>query len=308
MSEWLRNRVQWGACLAWIVGFGLVGENARASQAGGGLLIAPTRVVFEGSQRSAALTLINIGNEVATYRISFIQMEMTEAGQIVEIKEDEADGPRRWRADRLVRYSPRQVTLKPHTPQTVRMRLRKPAELAPGEYRSHLLFRAIPSAKSFPTLIESSKPGSDSVIQIELIPVYGLAIPVIVRHGKTAATARLTNLSLRAPPQGGADPPILSLQISRDGNRSVCGNVTVTHVNVGGQEHVIGRVDRVAVYTPTALRRLDVPLKPPPGLTLKNGRLRVTYTEMGETNKVLADAEIILEARPETKPVMVEKP
>jgi len=49
-------------------------------------------------------------------------------------------------------------------------------------------------------------------------------------------------------------------------------------------------------------------LKPPPGLTLKAGRLRVTYTEVGEANKVLADAEIILEARPEAKPVMVEKP
>jgi len=296
---------QWCACLVWIAGFGLIGEDVRAGQGAAGLLVAPTRVVFEGSRRSAALTLINTGNEVATYRISFIQMEMTEAGQIVEIEEDEADGPF---ADRLIRYSPRQVTLKPHTPQTVRMRLRKPAELAPGEYRSHLLFRAIPSARSSTTLIESSKPRSDSVVQIELIPIYGLAIPVIVRHGKTAATARLTKLSLRAG-LSPADPPILSLQISRDGNRSVCGNVTVTHVNAGGQEQVVGRVDRVAVYTPTPLRRLDVSLKLPPGLTLKDGRLRVTYAEAGEANnETLAEAEIILEAQPEAKPVMVEKP
>ena len=304
MSKWLRDGVQWGACLAWIAGFGLVSEEARASQGGAGLLVAPTRVVFEGSRRSAALTLTNTGNEVATYRISFIQMEMTEAGQIIEIEEDEASGPF---ADRMIRYSPRQVTLKPHTPQTVRMRLRKPAELAPGEYRSHLLFRAIPSVKSIPTLMESSKSGSGSAIQIELIPIYGLAIPVIVRHGRTAATARLTRLSMRAG-LSPADPPILSLQISRDGNRSVYGNITVTHVNADGQEHVVGRVDGVAVYIPTPLRWLDVLLKPPPGLTLKAGRLRVTYTEVGEANKVLADAEIILEARPEAKPVMVEKP
>lgn len=304
MSEWLRDGVQWGACLAWIAGFGLVAEEARAGQGGTGLLVAPTRVVFEGSRRSSALTLTNTGNEVATYRISFIQMEMTEAGQIIEIEGDEVGG--RF-ADRLIRYSPRQVTLKPHTPQTVRMRLRKPAELVPGEYRSHLLFRAIPSAKSFPTLMESSKSGSDSAVLIELIPIYGLAIPVIVRHGRTAATARLTRLSLRAG-LSPYDPPILSLQISRDGNRSVYGNITVTHVNADGQEHVVGRVDGVAVYIPTPLRWLDVLLKPPPGLTLKAGRLRVNYAKVGEANEVLADAEIILEARPDAKPVMAEKP
>lgn len=49
-------------------------------------------------------------------------------------------------------------------------------------------------------------------------------------------------------------------------------------------------------------------LKLPPGLTLKDGRLRVTYAEAGKADEILADAEIILEARPETKPVMVEKP
>src|ERR1700737_1174027 len=37
----------------------------------GDLLVAPTRLIFEGRTRAAELTLINIGRQTATYRISF---------------------------------------------------------------------------------------------------------------------------------------------------------------------------------------------------------------------------------------------
>lgn len=256
------------------------------------------------------LTLVNTGDEVTTYRISFIQMEMTEAGQIVEIEKTEVGEPY---ADQLVRYSPRQVTLKPHTPQTVRMRLRKPAELAPGEYRSHLLFRIIPSIESSSTLKEPSKSESDSRVNIELRPFYGVAIPIIVRHGRTSAVARLTNLSLRDE-LSLTDPPTLSLEIRRDGNRSVYGNFTVTHLGSGGEEHVVGKIDGVAIYTSAPLRRLEIPLRLPPGLQLNDGRLRVTYAEAGSTyanarhaSEILAEAEIILAAQSETESVVAKE-
>ena len=51
----------------------------------GDLLVAPTRVVLEGTKRGAELTLLNVGAKPATYRISFLEMEMTPEGELKEL-------------------------------------------------------------------------------------------------------------------------------------------------------------------------------------------------------------------------------
>ena len=57
----------------------------------GDLLVAPTRVVFEGRLRSAHLTLINTGAERTTYRIFFTKMRMTQTGELEEIEIPDAE-------------------------------------------------------------------------------------------------------------------------------------------------------------------------------------------------------------------------
>ena len=46
----------------------------------------------------------------------------------------------------MIVYAPRRVTLAPHEPQSIRIAARPPQGLPDGEYRVHLLFRAIPPA------------------------------------------------------------------------------------------------------------------------------------------------------------------
>ena len=46
----------------------------------------------------------------------------------------------------MIVYAPRNVTLAPHEPQAIRIAARPPQGLPDGEYRVHLLFRAIPPA------------------------------------------------------------------------------------------------------------------------------------------------------------------
>ena len=105
--------------------------------------------------------------------------------------------PSRASASRtLIRYSPRQVTLEPRVAQTVRVQLRLPADLPPGEYRSHLLFRAVPSAEAAPP---TTSPAAE--LSIQLTAIYGISIPVIVRHGETSVTTTLSELDL-VPPTG----------------------------------------------------------------------------------------------------------
>lgn len=107
----------------------------------GELMVHPTRVVFDGNTRTAQIDVINSGTETMTYRISLIRRRMTDTGEFVPV--ESAHEQERF-ADEMIRYSPRQVVIPPGGTQAVRLQLRKPANLEDGEYRSHLLFQALP--------------------------------------------------------------------------------------------------------------------------------------------------------------------
>ena len=254
-----------------------------------GVMVYPKRVVFEKNRRAAQLELINNGDETVTYRISLVNRRMSETGGFSAI---ESPAPGEQFADSMLRYSPRQVTLAPGKGQVVRVMLRKPSGLAPGEYRSHLQFSQQPKIKK-QTSIDTQSSLDKGEIGVTLTALVGISIPVIVRHGKTAATVSLSNLELQQPAEG--RPPVLSVSMERSGNRSIYGNLAVMFTPQGGAEQVIARAGGVAVYTPNPLRRAKIALHPGPGLTLKHGTLRVTYRERPEAGgKLLAEAAIEL--------------
>jgi P pilus assembly chaperone PapD len=272
--------------LAVLLGLALSSLPAQAQGGAGDLLVAPTRIVLEGRTRSAEVTLINTGAEAATYRVSFVNLRMDEEGGTREITADEALPDEQF-SEGLIRYSPRQVTLEPRVAQTVRMQVRLPADLPAGEYRSHLLFRAVPPTKGLP-----GSPGEATGLSIQLTPIYGVAIPVIVRHGETTATVTLTDLKLigSATAETG---PALQFWIRRTGNQSVHGNLTATFVPGAGKPVVVGKANGVAVYTPNPARHAIMQLHPPPGLLLQPGRLHLTYRQQGEVDTILAEADFL---------------
>ncbi len=257
------------------------------AQAGDHLSVTPTRVVFDGRTRSAQILLINQGTAAQTYRISLIRMRMTEDGRIEEITDPE---PPAASADPLLRYAPRQVSLEPGVAQTVRLLLRKPADLAAGEYRSHLLLRAVPPQDAGHS-IESLQTG-ERQIGFQLTPIYGVSIPVIVRHGDLPAAVALADPELLAA--DGEVPRTLSLRLERRGERSVYGDLTVTWIPSGGGLGIVVReVKGVAVYTPNPSRTLRLTLPPPAGVELRSGRLEVRFAERPETpGAVWAEARV----------------
>lgn len=145
------------------------------------LVITPTRVTFDDRTRSAQVTLLNSGTEAGTYRVSFVRRHMKEDGSLIEVKEDEKGNF----SDEMIRYSPRQVTLPPGQSQVVRLMLRRPRDLTNGEYRSHMLFQALPKPKNSIEQLESDN--ADNIV-IEITPLIGITIPVIVRHGELNAS------------------------------------------------------------------------------------------------------------------------
>ncbi len=164
--------------------------------------------------------------------------------------------------------------LAPGKAQSVRLLVRKPRSLPPGEYRSHLLFRALPPASAGKVVEDILV--SDSRFKIQLTAVFGITIPVIVRQGDLWADVGITDLEVR-PGKAEGQGPVVSFRLTREGTRSVYGDVEVTHPSEGGSHRVVGVVRGISVYTPNQSRMVRLRLQPPAEGGPLLGRLRVTY-------------------------------
>ncbi|NYF32765.1 MULTISPECIES: molecular chaperone [Sphingopyxis] len=236
------------------------------AHAAGDLLVAPTRVILDGS-RGTEVVLNNIGSEPATYRISLEIKRMTVDGGLDEIAEDNVTPAERAALDMIV-FSPRRVILPPNQPQVVRVGVRVPEGLPPGEYRAHMLFRSVPDAA--PAGAAGTKPASTGV-SIALTPIYGITIPVIVRVGDLGADASIG----AAWVSEGADGPAFNFGLSRTGNRSVYGDIEVTRPGVA-EPLLVAR--GIAVYSEVSKR--NVSLRVPGEVAAKlKGPVRIRYSE-----------------------------
>jgi len=258
-----------------LLAFGLLislnfGTSKAYAQSAGDLIVAPTRVVFEGRARSAQLSIANKGSSTATFRISVVNMKMAKDGSMSEISRPEEG---QLFAEKLFRFSPRQVTLQPGASQAIRLLLRKPKNLKDGEYRSHLFMRALPSDAG--QSIEQAAGQTD--VQIKLIPIFGITIPVIIRQGKIEMTSSLSDLKI-TPAYPSDKLQRLKFNINRQGERSVFGDLTIRLKPAGGGEEVIvGQIQRLAVYTPNTVRQIEMPLRIPNGAALSGGKLSLVY-------------------------------
>ncbi|HEX8313587.1 MAG TPA: hypothetical protein VF609_01260, partial [Flavisolibacter sp.] len=230
--------------------------SATGAIAQGDLLVTPKRVVFEGSKRSEELNLANIGKDTATFVISFIQIRMKNDGAFEKISEPDSG---QLFADKNIRFFPRTVTLAPNEAQTVKVQITKTAQLAAGEYRSHLYFRAVPKEKP----LGEKQPEKDSSISVRLVPVFGISMPVIIRVGESTADVGFSGTSLELTKD---QAPSLKLTLNRTGNMSVYGDLSVNHISSEGKTTPIGSVKGLAVYTPNASRQFRLLLNNTAGI------------------------------------------
>lgn len=227
----------------------------------GDLLVAPTRIILDG-RRGTEIILNNIGDDVATYRVSIELRRMKPDGTLEVVA---APNARESAAEAMVLYAPRKVTLPPNQPQSIRVNARAPQGLADGEYRVHLLFRAIPDPK--PVTDTAPKQG----VSFRLTPVYGVTIPVIVRLGNLSAKAGIANV--RKVNDGGK--PAIALDLSRNGDRSTFGEVRVTRAGMADPIAVAGGI---AMYTEIDRRSVTIPIDAR-FAALAAGPVKVEYVE-----------------------------
>lgn len=245
--------------------------NSFVSKAQGDLMIMPKRVVFDGSQRSQEVNLVNTGTDTASYAISFIQYKMKEAGGFVEITEPEEG---QFFADKNLRYYPRRVRLAPNEAQTVKLQITRSGELENREYRSHLYFRAIEKQ----TALGSDEAQNDqNGISLNIKTVFGISIPVIIKVGTSTTKIELTNITFDR------DTHRLSIDFDRSGNMSTYGNLRIMHHTKDAEPVLVGQVKGIAVYAPNPKRRFSFELQDKEHFDHSKGSLHIIYeTEDGD--------------------------
>jgi hypothetical protein len=252
---------------------------SEANAGVGDLLVAPTRLVLNGG-RSAEVILNNIGDEPATYRISAEFRRMKPDGSLEDVA-DPTDAEKAAR-DMLI-FAPRRVTLAPREPQSIRIAARPPAGLPDGEYRVHLLFRAIPPAAPVTQAAAAPVKG----LSFKLTPVYGVTIPVIVRLGNLTVQAGISNVHLEKHD----GKPAVAMELSRSGARSTFGEIRVLKPGV---KDPIALSRAVAVYTELNEREVVVPVDENFKGAL-TGPVTVEYVEtFDDGSKTLAETQAVL--------------
>jgi hypothetical protein len=255
-------------------------------KAQGDLLLYPKRIVFEGSKRSQTLNLANTGKDTVRYLISVVQSRMKKDGGFETISQP--DSGQRF-ADKYFRFFPRNVVLPPNESQSVKIQLINTNELEPGEYRSHIYFRAEPDKKP----LGEVEPIKDSIsISVNLIAVFGISIPIIIRKGESTTNVTISDASLEMKKDS---IPTLKINFNRTGNMSVYGDISVDHISLQGKVTRVAIANGMALYTPNPVRQFKLLLDNKSGIDYHKGKLSIVYTTQPDAKSVkIAETELVL--------------
>jgi P pilus assembly chaperone PapD len=248
------------------------------------LNITPKRLVLDRGNRTGTVYIFNQGNVPATFDVALVQRVMLNNGEIRAVADagnDAALQPivgRLKSAQEFVRATPRRVTLAPGKGQTIRIRADLPSGAAPGEYRTHLTVTTIPPRDAGVTAEQASSQRADQ-LSFRITSVFGLSIPVIVRHGAVEAQGQIENARFDEAMLSvdGVSPPVrtpvLRFDLRRAGTSSLFGNVEVRSKN--GRE-TLGLQRGIGVYPEIDQRSIQIPLRRIPK---KGEALEITFTD-----------------------------
>lgn len=260
----------------------------------GDVNLYPKRVVLTDRDRTATIGLYNRADASGEYDITITDMMMLPDGRLVDLGNvaDPAATARVKTASAMLRWSPHHVTLPANEAQLVRIMVRVPPDLPPGEYRSHFSAISEPPQSDGLSIDQAAgnAPASNGV-GVRILPRFGISIPIIVRVGETTLTSGLQDIKLTRTPSG---EPVIRLVVTRAGTRSSFGNITVMS---DGAKKPIAEIKGVGVYPEIDQRSVQIPIDPKadPALYASGARLTVTYTDDDfAPGQTLAKADIVV--------------
>lgn len=222
--------------------------HAGLNTVGGGLIVAPTRLIFKsGEAKSQVLNLINNGNKEATYRITAIYKTLNSDGSFSEIPVENVENP----LGKMLRFSPRQVTIAPNKTQTVRVMLRSTSRFTGKEFAARLLFRAIPDTKES-TAAQEAKESKE--IGFNLTALYGVSIPVLYWPEGTSSSVSYSNTTHKIT----QDKLNISFDLMREGTKSSYQTISISWKNPDGKVIFLQKINNTAIYYPQTKRTISI--------------------------------------------------
>lgn len=255
------------------------------------IMMVPTRVVMQDKDRYTQVVVKNVGNATGDLSLDMIDMAMLEDGMVQPLEAGKTDP---YSARPFLRVAPHSMTLKPGETQYVRIMLRKPENMAAGEYRSHMAVtivndnvEALAAEKAL--VAAGQKKEARIAVKVNVV----MSIPVIIRNGETTLSMKIESPKITRDANG---KPVMVLNLVRQGNRSSMGDFTFTHITPAGKSQVIKFYPGIAAYRSVDHRQVSIPLNDiPAGVDLSKGKLDIVYAaQENEDRKKLAETQMTL--------------
>jgi P pilus assembly chaperone PapD len=221
------------------------------------MLISPTRAALDTDSRQTELILRNTSDGPKTYRLSWENKRVIDGKGTYKAVEEGEEWPS---AAEMIRFSPRQITVGPGENQTVRLSLRPPADLEPGEYRSHLRLQVVAEESEPSAVMEMDDPDRDGV-GFKLFMQMSFSVPVVVRHKVEPPEVAISDI--KVVPGSGEDRNMsLSVELTRAGAASSYGEIVVEmQKDRDSPVERIGRKQGVYVFHETDRKTVSVRLR-----------------------------------------------
>ena len=238
-----------------------------------GVMIFPNRIEFSDKARSASVSLVNSSEKTITYRMFWREVRMQEDGSFLDVTEEEPGD--NWLSP-YVRFSPRQIILKPGDRQKIRLALRVPNDLPDGEYRSHLILQEADVEE--PNDVE---PPREDLVKEGLIGAVakaqlGMSMPVIFRKGDLTSNIAISDVKLRFNED--KSRVYVSTALGKQGEKSVYGSLYYYWVPQEGAEPVeIARVLGIAIYSQNDKRQVTFDTEFKGEIDLTRGFIKTVY-------------------------------
>lgn len=253
-------------------------ENAAAN-----LFISPSRVEIGSRDRGTRISLVNTTQKTRTYRMSWREQAQTPGGQYAVLGEGQKVRGLRKASD-MIKFSPSLVTLKPGERQHVRLAIRRPGGLADGEYRSHLVFEALPEPLDLED-DENQAKGARIIVQLNM----AFSIPIILRQGEVAVQSKIAEAQVfKAVARDGSEALGVKVKLTRAGDFSSSGRLKAFWTDKGSDKaEEVGLLNNVALYTEVSELNINVGLN---GLSSpRDGTLHITYEGVGAYEGIVFD-------------------
>lgn len=190
------------------------------------LSVDKPRIILDSKKSRDQFRIFNPTSEFQTYRVSVINMQMDENGNINEVEAFDDS------AKDFLRVGPRMgKNIAPSQYQNFRVMLKRKNLKEAGEYRAHILMES---------LLPPVEEGEGSIV---VRPNIRYSIPVIVRTGELHAKIALQELTAE---QTSDDKLRVRFAVTREGNRSVYGKVSAT---LEGSDTPLFEASGLGVYT-----------------------------------------------------------